>query len=318
VSYYRKRPELLRPVAAGLVAGSALRQIARSLDCAPNTVARISARLGRHAMLLQALTLRHLHGRLQEPVVFDHFETFEFTQDYPFGVGTPVGENSWFVYGLDPAPHERAGRRTPAQMKRLLSRPKRAMRGRRAGSTHRVLDLLLPLRPPGGILSLLCDAHTNYPRALAQHPERRWIRMRRYANPERGPRGSPRSREAIERDRAMFPVDLLHKILRHTLAHHRRETIAFARRINAGMERLFVTAVWRNFVKKRTERKVCASTPAMFLGITDARWNWKRVLSRRLFYDRIKLPGTWPQLYCRDWTTPLLASNARHRLIRAF
>ena len=33
VTYYRKRPELLRPVAAGLVAGSALRQIARSLDC---------------------------------------------------------------------------------------------------------------------------------------------------------------------------------------------------------------------------------------------------------------------------------------------
>ena len=142
--------------------------------------------------------------------------------------------------------------------------------------------------------------------------------MQRYANPERGPKGSPRSREAVERDRAMFPVDLLHKILRHTLAHHRRETIAFARRINAAMERLFVTAVWRNFVKKRTERKVCTSTPAMLLGLTDARWNWKRVLSRRLFYERIKLPRNWPQLYCRSWITPLLAANARHRLLRAF
>ncbi len=142
--------------------------------------------------------------------------------------------------------------------------------------------------------------------------------MQRYANPDRGPKGSPRSREAMERDTAMFPVDLLHKIVRHTLAHHRRETIAFARRINAAMERLFVTAVWRNFVKKRTERKVCASTPAMVLGLTDSRWNWKRVLSRRLFYDRITLPGSWPQLYCREWTTPLLASNARHRLLRAF
>jgi transposase-like protein len=318
VSYYRKRPELLRPVAAGLVAGSALRQIARSLDCAPNTVARISARLGRHAMLLQALSLRHLRGRLEEPVAFDHFETFEFTQDYPFGVGTPVGESSWFVYGLDPAPHERAGRRTPAQRKRLRSRPKRAMRGRYVGSTRRVLDLLLPLRQPGRSLFLRLDAHQDYPRALASHPERRWIRMQRYANPERGPKGSPRSREAVERDRAMFPVDLLHKILRHTLAHHRRETIAFARRINAAMERLFVTAVWRNFVKKRTERKVCTSTPAMLLGLTDARWNWKRVLSRRLFYERIKLPRSWQQLYCRDWTTPLLAANARHRLVRAF
>jgi transposase-like protein len=318
VSYYRKRPELLRPVAAALVAGSALRQIARSLDCAPNTVARLSARLGRHAMLLQAFSLRHLRGRLEEPVVFDHFETFEFTQDYPFAVGTPVGAGSWFVYGLDPAPHERSGRRTPAQTKRLRSRPKRALRGRYAGSTRRVLDFLLPLRPPDGVLSLLCDMHKDYPRAVSRHPERRWIRMQCYANPKRGPKGSPRSREASERDRALFPVDLLHKILRHTLAHHRRETIAFTRRLNAAMERLFVTAIWRNFVKKRTERKVGASTPAMFLGLSDARWNWKRVLSRRLFYNRITLPANWPQLYRREWTTPLLAGNAGHRLLRAF
>ena len=47
-----KRPELLIPVAAGLVAGSAHRQIARAVD---------------------------------EPIVFDHFETFEFTQDYRRG-----------------------------------------------------------------------------------------------------------------------------------------------------------------------------------------------------------------------------------------
>lgn len=318
VSYYRKRPALLRPVAAGLVAGSALRQIARSLHCAPNTVARISARLGRHAILLQALALTHLRRRLEEPVVFDHFETFEFTQDYPFGVGTSVGARSWFVYGLDPAPHGRTGRTTAAQRTRLHSRPRRALRGRYEGSTRRSLDLLLPLRRPGRPLVLYCDAHPDYPRALSAHPGRKAIRMRRYANPVRGPRGSPRSREAIRRDRALFPVDLLHKILRHSLAHHRRETIAFARRINAALERLFVTAVWRNFVKRRSERKPCATTPAMSLGLTEARWDWRRALARRLFYDRIILPGEWPRLYRREWTTPLLAANARHRLRRAF
>ena len=45
VSYYRKRPELMRPVAAALVAGSAHRQIARSLECAPTTVTRLAERL---------------------------------------------------------------------------------------------------------------------------------------------------------------------------------------------------------------------------------------------------------------------------------
>ncbi|OLE65224.1 MAG: hypothetical protein AUG03_05765 [Acidobacteria bacterium 13_1_20CM_2_68_14] len=116
----------------------------------------------------------------------------------------------------------------------------------------------------------------------------------------------------------MFPVDLLHKILRHTLAHQRRETIAFGRRLNAVMERLFLAAVWRNFVKRRSERRPEPRTPAMHLALTDAPWSWKRVLSRRLFVRREKLPAPWPSLYRRDWITPILPSNARHDLARAY
>ena len=317
-TYYCKRPELLRPVAAGLVAGSALRQIARSEECSPNTVARMAARLGRHAMLLHALCLEQLQAKVSEPLVFDHLETFEFTQDYPVGIGTAVGSESWFVYGLDPAPHGRGGRRSEVQEKRLRSRPKRALRGRYAGSTRRVLDSLLKLRPAGQSLGLIGDGHLDYERAVRAHPLRAQIRLLRFPNSPRGPKGSPRSPEAQVRDEELFPVDLLHKILRHTLAELHRETIAFARRLNASMERMFLTAVWRNLVKKRTERATDETTPATLLGLTDRRWNWRRVLSRRLFYNRTRLPEPWPELYRRDWTTPLLPSNARHRLLRAF
>lgn len=318
VSYYSKRPGLLRPVAAGLVAGSALRQIARSVDAAPNTVARASARLGRHALLLQARCLEELRGKLAEPVVLDHFEAFEFTQDYPFGVATAVGARSWFIYGIDPAPHGRSGRISDAQRRRLRSRPRRKTRGRYAGSTRRVLDLLLELPGPDELLELRSDAHPDYRRVLGRHPRAQRIRARHYPNPPREPRGAKRSRRGVIRDRAMFPVDLLHQILRHTLAHHRRETIAFPRRINAAMERLFLTAVWRNLVKKRTERRPERATPATRIGLTDERWTWRRVLSRRLFHDRIELPEPWGLLYRRGWTTPLLTSNARHELRRAF
>ncbi|MHC4934108.1 MAG: hypothetical protein ACYTGV_18195 [Planctomycetota bacterium] len=319
VSYYRKRPELLRGVAAGLVAGSALRQIARTLECAVSTVTRLSAHLGRHALLLHARALARLRGQVREPLAFDHFETFELTQDYPFGVGTAVGARSWFVYGLDPAPHGRTGRRSPQQQRRLRGSPRRATRGRYVGSTRRTLEVLLPLRPPGERLRLRSDAHPDYPRALQDHPERDVVRWERFANPPPNPRGEPRSARARARDRALFAVDLLHKLLRHSLAHHRRETIAFSRRLNAAMERLFLTAVWRNFVKKRSERRGRAGpTPAMLLGLTDARWSWRPVLSRRLFHDREELPEPWPLLYRRGWTTPLLASNAAHELRRAF
>ena len=308
----------MRPVAAGLVAGSAHRQIARSLGCAPSTVTRLAARLGRHAMLLLACALGELRGRVDEPFVLDHFETFEFTQDYPFGVATAVGSASWFVYGLDPAPHARTGRRSPEQQRRLSARPGRATRGGYAGSTRRVLGLLLPLATPGRTLVLRGDGHPAYDRAVQRRPASRRVLLERYPNPKRGPKGSPRSAAARVRDRAMFPVDLLHKILRHTLAHQRRETLAFGRRLNAVMERLFLAAVWRNFVKRRSERRPDPTTPAMHLGLTDAPWSWKRVLARRLFVRRVRLPDPWLSLYRRDWLTPVLPSNTRHRLARAF
>jgi len=318
VSYYRKRPELLWPVAAGLVAGSAHRQIARSLGCAPSTVTRLAARLGRHAILLMARALSELGGTVDEPFVLDHFETFEFTQDYPFGVATPVGADSWFVYGLDPAPHARTGHRSASQQRRLAARPRRAVRGGYAGSTRRTLDVLVSLGRADRAVLVRGDGHPAYDRAAFAHRDGRRLVLERYPNPPRGPKGSPRSASARVRDQAMFPVDLLHKILRHTLAHQRRETIAFGRRLNAVLERLFLAAVWRNFIKRRSERRPEPRTPAMHLGLTDAQWSWKRLFSRRLFFHRLRLPGAWSFLYRRLWTTPILPSNTRHCLVRAF
>ncbi len=192
------------------------------------------------------------------------------------------------------------------------------MYGRYLGSTRRMLDLLFELRRPDRDLRLRSDAHPDYRIAARGHPLCRLLHLRSYANPSRGPRGTPPDLTAIARDRAMFPVDLLHKIFRHSLAHHRRETIAFPRRINAAMERLFLAAAWRNFIKKRSERTRSSPTPAMLLGLTDRRWNWRTLLSHRLFFDRIPLPRAWDRLYRRGWVTPLLHSNAKHDLTRAF
>ena len=313
-----KRPELLLPIAASLQAGSAHRQIARSLGCAPSTVTRMSARLGRHAILMLARSLRHLHGSVVEPIVLDHFETFEFTQDFPFGIATPVGRDSWFVYGLDPAPHRRAGTCSPAQRTRLTARPYRPLHGAYSASSSRVVNMLLPLRHPRRPLELVGDGHPAYDRAVWGSAHAARIRLERFPNPPRGPKGSPRSAEALARDRAMFAADSLHALLRHTAAHHRRETIAFGRRLNALMERLFLTVVWRNFVKGRSERRPDPTTPAMRLGLATERWSWRRVLARRLFPARETLPPAWRDLYRRTWTTPTLPSNRAHRLRQAY
>ena len=116
-TYYAKRPRLQAHVAACLNGGSAHRQIARTLDCAPSTVTRLSAKLGRHALLLQALALEHLDG-IHEPIVADHFETFTYSQLEALGIATAVGSQSWFIYDAEPAPHRRGGKVTRAQKER--------------------------------------------------------------------------------------------------------------------------------------------------------------------------------------------------------
>ena len=317
-TYYLKRRELLAPVAAGIVAGSAHRQIARSLECAPTTVARLAARLGRHAILFQARALRFLQGSVTEPFVLDHFETFEFTQDFPFGVATPVGAESWFVYGLDPAPHARTGKRTPAQRERIARRPVRDRKGCYLGSTLRTLELLRKLADPKRDIVLRGDAHPAYETAVRRAPERSRFRTSWFPNPKRGPKGSPRSPEAIARDHALWAVDQLHKLVRHTGAHERRETIAFSRRLNAAMERMFLKVVWRNFVKRRSERRPKPECPASWLGLTEGPWRWARALATRLFPQRETLPEVWCELYRRGWVNPILENNATHDNVNAY
>jgi transposase-like protein len=309
-SYYLKRPELLAPVAAGLVAGSGHRQIARSLRCAPSTVTRLSARLGRHALLVQAEALAALEGSVDEPFVWDHFETFAFSQEDRLGIGTAVGQRSWFVFSFDPAPHRRGGRpasRRPAPRSPLPDAVPAAV----VDSTRRALRLLARLSPGG--FHLVSDDHPAYGAAVAGA---RGIRHSIHPNPPRGPRNDPRI--ARMRDRAMFAVDLLHKLLRHSQAHHRRETIAFGRRSNAILERTALMAVWRNFVKNVSERRSAELTPAMRLRLTARRWTWGDVLARRRFPERVCWPEGWRRIYQRGWITPAVGRNQRHELRHAF
>ena len=308
-TYYLKRPELLVPIAAGLVAGSAHRQLARSLDCAPSTVMRLATRIGRHALLLQAALLDRLE-ELEEPVVLDHFETFVFSQEDRLGIATAVGQGSWFVYGFQAAPH-RAGRRS--RRKKAVRAPLPVVPPRSVvRSTTQTLDILASKSPRG--FTLVSDDHPAYRIAVSRHPTT--IDHRVYPNPPRGPGADlPRARE---RDRQMFAVDLLHKLWRHSQAHHRRETIAFGRRSNAVLERAAALICWRNLIKGRSERKRDPTTPAMRLGLTDRPWRWCDLFARRLFPKRTAVPESWMRIYRREWITPAVGRNTRHDLVHAF
>jgi transposase-like protein len=307
-TYYLKRPKLLVAVASGLAACSAHRQIARSNHCAKTSVTRIAERLGRHAMLFHARCLRSL-TRLEEPIVHDHFETFVGRQDQALGVGTAVGSISRFVYDVDPAPHRGGGRRPD----RPATRPVPAPGSRSyAVSIRRTLEALLALSPGPEPILCLVDGRADYPAALSSTAVASRVQLRIFPNPVRGPKGSPRSAEAIARDRAMAPVDQWHQLLRHSCADHKRETIAFGRRLESILGRAHLMTVWKNFLKARSERAPDRSTPAMRLALADAPWRWERVLARRLFSTRETPSESASRLYRKLWTPNLPALHLKH------
>ena len=279
-SYYLKRPELLLPVANLLISGCAHRQIARHLGCAPSTVTRLSVRLGEHAHLFHEVSAGVTE--IEEPVVLDHFETFVRSQQERLGIATAVGQDSWFVYALRGASYLRLKGRS--RRKRALKRePMPPLPGAVLDSTLKTLKNLLQRAPAG--LDLVSDDHPAYRAAVRRLTGQQPIRHVIHANPDRSP-GHDATR-ARARDRALFAVDLLHKLLRHSQAHHRRETIAFGRKRASVMGRAALFAVWRNMIKLVSERRPTRLTPAMRLGLTSRPWTWAEVFAERLFVRRV-------------------------------
>jgi transposase-like protein len=307
-TYYLKRPELLVSVASGLAACSCHRQIARSVHCAKTTVTRQAERLGRHAILFHARCNAQL-PRLSEAVVHDHWEVFVGRQDHALGVGTAVGATSRYVYDIDPAPHRGSGRRP--DRKQVEGKTGRGSRPY-VRSIKRSVSVLIPHLPEGQTLVLRVDGRLDYRVALRDPALGPRVSLQVFPNPERGPKGTPRSQEAVRRDLAMFPVDQLHQLLRHSCSDHKRETIAFGRRLESILGRAHLMAVWKNFIKARSERVPDRTTPAMRLGLTDEGWWFERILTRRLFPTREPVSESAQRVYQKSWTPGLPKLDRRH------
>ena len=312
-SYYLKRPELSAPIAAGLVAGSAHRQIARTLGCHHSTVTRRSRRLGRHALLLHHTALQEL--TVSEPVIVDDFDSFAGSQYFPCTLPTATGSNSWFLYGFAFARERRRGSMSPIQQKRRAHLERLHGRPPRGGPTAAFRSLLQALPPAPDRLNIVADDDPAIRRAADALPH---VRLSVYPNPVRGPKGSRRTPKARQRDQAMFPNDQLHRFLRHSQAAHRRETIAFGRSYNGLVERLALFVVWRNLVQARSERHPRDGTAAMRLRLTNRPWNWRQVLAERLHPVRVQAGEAVMGCYRRELVIPSLPNEQRHVLSRAF
>jgi hypothetical protein len=306
--YWLRKRELLLPIAHMICEGACLRQIARVLGTSHTTVARHVARLGRHCLLFHRnLIAAH---RLHEPLVIDGFETFEYSQYFPFHINLAVGAQSWFTYHFNDSPLRRKGRMTAVQRRRRTELEERHGRPDPKAVELATVALLEPLLPETKLV-LHSDDHPAYRRAL-----RRLLRSGR-GIPEIEHRVTS-SKQRRTRSNPLFPVNLADLLLRHGSANHHRETIAFSKRRQAALERCAITTLWRNCVKKRRENGPRASA-AMWLGLVDRMLSWRQILRRRMFPRHTNLPGTWLTYYWRRVMTAVFGDRqATHRRSYAF
>jgi transposase-like protein len=301
-TYWQKRPDLMARMFMLLVGSMANRQVARAKDVAHHTVQHQASRLGRHCLLFHARQLQRI-GPTPE-IVVDGFESFEWSQYFPFYHNVAVDpETGFFLYHND-SPLRRKGRMTERQK-------------RRRAELEAELGRPDPQAVRKGMAELLDVVTRGAARVVARSaappaspPAMRHLRCRVEQ------RVTPGKAHRDQRN-SLWEVNLLDLLIRHSTAAHRRETIAWAKRRQSSAEKLAVLQVWRNNVKRRWEngRPV---TPAMLRGATERVLSVRDILEERLFRTRIELPERWSRYYERGIETAALAVNRRHGLKYAF
>jgi hypothetical protein len=297
-SYWLKKPGRLRPLFHRLLGCSALRQIAREFGLAHSTVQRQTERLGRHCLLvLEELGPRQAPA---EPLILDGFRSFEFGQYWPFDLHLLVGA-SHYLYGFNDAELRRSGSMRPGQWARraelevLYGRPS-------AQATRRAVEELVGrVVPPGGAVEIASDEHRAYPAAFRRLSDRRIAHRTTSSKAPRTPRNP------------LFPANLADLLLRHGSANHKRETIAFSKRRQGALYRAAIFAVWRNFMKSRSENRRDAP-PGVVLGLIPRRLGVREILRERRMPWRYELGGWLEQCYFGRIPTRRIPNGRSHKL----
>jgi hypothetical protein len=233
-------------------------------------------------------------------IVIDGLVSFEHSQYFPFEHLVAVDKDTSFIRHFNDAPLRRSGRMTAYQKRKrailesMLGRPDPKAVEK---ATRELLEVSLEGAKSAVVRS---DEHTAYPRAIRrlnveiEHLRTSSIRRR-------------------DRRNELFEVNSLEMFVRHSSSNHKRETISFSKRRQGSTERFALFVVWKNYVKRRFEKR-CCKTPAMLSGLATRILTIEEILGRRLFPSRVELTGAWADYYWRRVETSVLGVNRRHEL----
>jgi len=301
-SYWQKRPDLSVRCFMMVVGCMGNRQMARALGVSHASIAHHVARLGRHCLLLQASELARIEDL--DEIAIDGFETFEWSQYFPFHHNVAVDVASgYFLCHIDSV-LRRKGRMTAHQRARRAALEAELGRADPRAVEAGMRELLQTLLPRGKAVTIRSDEHPAYPRAIVSVGGE--VTHQTTSSKQRRDERNP-----------LFEINVLDLLIRHSTAAHKRETIAWAKRRQASIEKLAIFQVWRNYVKRRRE-KGNRVTSAMLLGLASRPWRLRDLLRERLFFENTRLSERWQQYYRRRVETRALRVNRAHELTYAF
>jgi transposase-like protein len=296
-TYWLKYPHTLAPLFHRILSCSGLRQIAREFGLTHSSVQRRVERLGRHCLLL----LEEFRPRtIRETLVLDGLRTFEKGQYWPFDLNLLVGA-SYYVYGFNDAELRRSGTMRPDQRAKRVELENVHGRPHPQATRIAVQELVERVVPPGASVRIESDEHKAYPQAFKRLRDRQI---------EHRTTSSKKSRTAKN---PLFPANLTDLLIRHDGANHKRETIAFSKRRQGALYRVAIWAVWRNFMKSRSENR--RDDPAgVMLGVIPERLGVNDVLRSRRFPWRQELSDWITRCYFAEIPTRRQARCRRHQL----
>ena len=266
-------------------------------------------RLARQAIAVHAwLTVDSV---LREPVVVDGLVSYWVSQYVPNEFTVLVGAQSRFLYSYSACSKRRSGRMTDHQRRRRAELEQRFRADPRAleRSFSQVVEEATRCADAARCpLELRTDEHRTYVRGLATHGG--WNLLHRDAKAVHRTTSSRRIRSAAN---PLAVVNTLDRSVRNDLAEHVRETIRFARNVNASMERFTVYQHWHNYRKPAAinEAHADSSTHGEHAGIPrDALGSQLRgFYTRRRFLTRTPVWGQMREVWLRVHRTPFRASS---------
>lgn len=290
--------------------GAGIRDTARILKVAPNTVQNRISRLARQLMAIHALLVAQLSS--DENIAADGFLTFTGSQYFPTEITHLVGCRSQFTYFFNAANMRRRGAMKESQKLRRSELEKRfcpapgELRGQFKSLCDRVLEIMA--RSPGASLELITDEHQVYSRTLEGD-----LVLGELVGDGMLKHTRISSRKARTVTNPLFPVNYLDRELRMMSGDHTRESNKFARNLNNLMERLWIRIFDLNYIKPHRINP-CVTSSMVSAEVAGIDSSLVRRETGDMFWRRrfLSLSAHHPWLdyrtWLRGWVTPLKGS----------